>query len=156
MPKPSRLARAVVMVSFLCLPAWGQTPAAGWARVKMIAVGTKIRVTAGNSKAVSGSLRSITDSDLAIQSETGPRSFARADIRGLSARQKNRRLRKVLIGVGIGTAAGIAIGGAAANNCMGIGCGGSRVALGGLVGLAGGVIAGLLWSRSEWREIYVP
>jgi hypothetical protein len=63
-------------------------------------------------------------------------------------------LRKVLIGVGIGTAAGIAIGGAAANNCTGIACGGARVALGGLIGLGGGVVAGLLWSRGEWREIY--
>lgn len=156
MPQSSPWTRAVVITSFLCLPAWGQTPSGNWDRVKMIAIGTDIRVTVGTSKPVRGNLRSVTDNDLAIQSETGARSFSRADIRGLSVRQKNHRLRKVLIGAGIGTAAGIAIGGAAANHCMGIACGGARVALGGLIGLAGGVAAGALWSRSEWREIYVP
>jgi hypothetical protein len=62
----------------------------------------------------------------------------------------------VLIGMGAGLAAGLGIGAAVANNCSGIACGGFRIAVGGLIGLGGGIIAGLELPSGKWREVYHP
>jgi hypothetical protein len=150
------LSRAILLIPFLCLIAAGQAPASNWDSVKMIAPGTEVRVAAGNSKPVRGKLESVTDNSLAVHAETGTLSFPRPEIRSFSVKKNGHRLRKVLIGIGVGTAAGLGIGAAVANNCNGIACGGYRVAVGGIVGLAGGVMTGLMWSRGEWRQVYAP
>jgi hypothetical protein len=154
MPTASFLSRVVFLIPFLSLAAAGQAPTSNWENLRMIAPGTEVRVAAGNSKPVRGRLENVSDDSLAIQADTGTRSFPRPEIRGVFVRKNRDRLRKVLIGMGIGTSAGLGIGGAVANNCTGIACGGYSVAMGGLIGLAGGVVAGLVWSRGEWRQVY--
>ncbi len=150
------LHRAVVLIPILAMVAAGQAPSSSWESVKTIAPGTEVSIAAGNSKPVRGKLESVTDTSLAIEVETGTRSFPRPELRSVSVKQKRHRLRKVLIGMGVGTAAGLGIGGATANNCKGIACGGIRTATGGLIGLAGGIVAGLVWSSDEWRQVYAP
>ncbi|MBZ5632796.1 MAG: hypothetical protein LAO55_06645 [Acidobacteriia bacterium] len=143
-----------VLIPLLAAAAAGQVLTANWDNVRMIAAGTDVRVAADNSKPIQGKLDSITDNNLVIKQGTGTQSFVRAEIHSVGIRRNGHRLRKVLIGIGVGTAAGLAIGGATANNCTGIGCGGMRVATGGLVGLIGGMITGLVWSSGEWRQVY--
>jgi hypothetical protein len=148
--------RAVVLLPMLCLVATGQTLTSNWDSVKMIAPGTEVRVTAGKSKPIRGKLESVTDTSLAVSGETGTRSFSRPEIRSVSVKKKRHRLRKVLIGMGVGTAAGLGIGAATGNGCNGIACEGVHTVMGGLIGLAGGVVAGLVWSSGEWRQVYAP
>jgi hypothetical protein len=148
------LHRAVVLLPILSLVARGQALPASWESVKMIPSGTEVRIVAVNSKPVRGKLESVADTSLAITVDAGTRSFSRPEIRGISVKKKRHRLRKVLIGMGVGTAAGLGIGAATANGCHEIACEGAQTAMGGLIGLAGGVVAGLVWSSGEWRQVY--
>ena len=146
--------RAVALLPMLSLTAAAQALPSSWESVKRIPSGTEVRIIAVNSKPVRGKLESVADTTLAIQGETGTRSFSRPEIRSVSVKKKTHRLRKVLIGMGVGTAAGLGIGAATANGCHGIACEGAQTVLGGLVGLAGGVVTGLVWSRGGWRQVY--
>ena len=157
-----KIHRAVALIPILSMMATGvatgQVTASNWDSVKALAPGTEVRVTASNSPPVRGTLDSVTDASLAIRPEKGTvkgtRSFARPEVRSISVKKKRHRLRKVLIGAGVGAGAGLGIGAAVTNDCGGIACQGVGVVLGGLIGLVGGVVAGLVWSRSEWRQVY--
>src|SRR5579864_190895 len=152
--KTTSLSRGLILIPILSLAAAGQVPASSWDNVRMLAPRTEVRLTAGSSKPIRGKLESVTDSNLIISQGTGTQSFQRPDIHSVSVKKKAHRLRKVLIGMGVGTAAGLGIGGAVANNCMGLACGGYRVVMGGVIGLAAGVVTGLVWSREGWRQVY--
>lgn len=146
--------RAVVLLPILSLVATGQALPGSWESVKMIPPGTEVRIVAVNSKPVRGKLESVADTSLAIKAETGTRSFLQPEIRSISVKKKRHRLRKALIGMGVGTGTGLGIGAATANGCHEIACEGAQTAVGGLIGLAGGVVAGLLWSSGQWRQVY--
>jgi hypothetical protein len=158
MPKPTYLSRAVALIPILSLAAAGQVPTSNWENVRMIAPGTEVRIAAGNSKTIRGKLESVTDSNLIVIviDATGKQSFQRPDIHNVSVKEKGHRLRKVLIGMGVGTAAGLAGGGAAAKNCSGIACGGFDIGVSGAIGFIAGTVGGLIWSREGWRQIYAP
>ena len=145
---------AAIVIPFLCLAATGQTPTSSWDVLKTMAPGTEVRVAAGSAKSVRGKLESVTDNSFVMKQDTGTQSFPRPEIHSVAIRKNRHRWRKVLIGMGAGMAAGLALGGAAANNCSGIACGGARVAAGGIIGLIGGAVAGLAWSGGEWRQVY--
>jgi hypothetical protein len=148
--------RAVVLIPILSLVATGQIPTSNWDSVKTIAPGTEVSVAAGNSKPVRGKLETVTDSNLVIGKSTAAQSFLRTDIHGVSVKEKGHRVRNVLVGMGVGLAAGLGVGAAVANNCTGIACGGFRVAVGGLIGLGGGIVAGLEFPSGKWRQVYAP
>jgi hypothetical protein len=130
----------------------------------MLAPGTQIRVADDVSKPgapqrIQGTLESVTDSELVIQQGTGTQSFPRAQIVSVSVKKDGHRLRNTLVGLGVGTAAGAAIG-------FGIGhaqcsktvgwCGLDQIwgaGVGGTGGLIGGTLTGVFWSTG-WREIY--
>jgi hypothetical protein len=156
MSRATCFSRTVLAIPFLSLAAAGQAPTSNWDNVRTLAPGTEVRVAAGSSKPVQGKLDSVTDSNLVLRLATGTQSFPRPEIHSVSARGKGHRRRNVLIGMGAGTAAGIGIGGATANNCNGIGCGGIRVAVGGILGLAAGTVAGLMLPSGKWRQVYAP
>jgi hypothetical protein len=140
----------------LALVATGQVSTSNWDNVKMIAPGTEIRVTAGNSKPVRGKLEVVTDTNLVLGKPSAAHSFPKGDIHSVSVKEKGHRARNVLIGAGVGLAAGLGIGAAAGNNCTGIACGGFRVAVGGLIGLGGGIVTGLELPSGRWRQVYAP
>lgn len=148
----SRIAPFLVAL-FFSLAAAGQIPTPNWESVKTIAPGTEVRIVTSGAKPVRGKVNSVTDNSLVIRHANSMESFPRAEVRSVFVKRERHRLRKVLIGAGVGTAAGLGVGGAAANNCSGIACGGFRMATGGLIGLAGGIVTGLVWSRGEWRQI---
>jgi hypothetical protein len=150
------LHRAVVLLPILSLAATGQVLSASWDSVKMIAPGTEVRVTAGSSQPIHGKLEVVTDTNLVIGKSSAAHSFSRGDIHSVSVKGKGHRVRNVLIGMGVGTAAGLGIGAAAGSNCTGIACGGFRVAVGGLIGLGGGIVAGLELPSGKWRQVYGP
>src|SRR5579863_1264608 len=115
------LTRAAMLLPILSLAAAAQTPASQWDTLKMLAPGTEVRVASANAKPIQGALESVTDSDLVFTQAGGPKSFSRAQILSVSVKGKDHRLRNAMIGLGVGTAAGLAIGfgvgHAQANNC---------------------------------------
>jgi hypothetical protein len=150
----THFSRVLFLIQSLCLIAAGQAPSSNWDSVKTIALGTEVRVTAGNSKPVRGKRASVTDSSLVIGKSSIAHAFPRGDVHNVSVKEKGHRVRNVLIGMGAGLAAGLGIGAAVANNCSGIGCGGFRVAVGGLIGLGGGAVAGFELLSGKWRRVY--
>jgi hypothetical protein len=130
----------------------------------MLAPGTQIRVASGASKPVEGALASVTDTELVLTQGTAPQTFPRAQIMSVSVKGKNHRLRNTLIGLGVGTIAGAAIGFAigesqdsckVSNGCFGFEAAGATGA-GGIIGLVGGTLTGALLPTGGWQKIYVP
>ena len=148
--------RAVILIPILSLVATAQVPTSNWDSVKTIAPGTEVRVAAGNSKPVHGKLETVTESNLVIGKSSAAHSFPRTDIRSVSVKEKGHRVRNVLVGMGVGLAAGLGIGAAVGHNCTGIACGGFDVVVGGLIGLGGGIVAGLEFPSGKWRQVYAP
>jgi len=129
----------------------------------MLAPGTQIRIASGKSLPILGTLESVSDSDLVFTQGAGPQSFPRAEITGISIKKKGHRLRNTLIGFGVGTLAGAAIGfsvGEAqesgckvSNGCFGLEAAGATGA-GGIIGLVGGTLTGLFRPTGGWQKIY--
>jgi hypothetical protein len=131
----------------------------------MLAPGTQILVAddaskPGTPQQIQGTLESVTDSEIVILNGTGTQSFPRAQIVSVSVKKNGHRLRNALVGLGVGTAAGIVIG-------FGIGhaqcsktsgwCGLDQlwgVGVGGVGGLAAGTLTGVFWPTEGWRKIY--
>jgi len=147
---------AVVLLPILSLVAAGQAPPSSWDSVKKIAPGTEVSVTAGNSKPVRGKLEVVTDTNLVIGKSSAAHSFLKGDVHSVSVKEKGHRVRNVLVGMGVGLAAGLGIGAAIGHDCTGIACGGFDVAVGGLIGLGGGIVAGLELPSGKWRQVYAP
>jgi hypothetical protein len=154
---------ALLLCPFLSLSVAAQESAARWENMKTLALGTQIRVVSSASrKPIQGTLKSVTDSDLSLMRDNRVQSFSRAQIISVSAKQKGHRLRKALIGLGVGTAAGALIGyGIGHSGCPKSGggwCGleaGVDAGVGGVSGLAGGALIGAFWHTGKWTEVYV-
>jgi hypothetical protein len=134
--------------------------------MKTLAPGTQFRVVSSESpKPIQGTLKSVTDSDLSLMRDKRVQSFSRTQIISVSAKQKGHRLRNALIGLGVGTAAGVligyGIGHAQASGCQKSGgwwCGLDDVAgtgLGGISGLVSGTLIGAFWDTGKWTEVDV-
>jgi hypothetical protein len=115
-----------------------------------------VRIAAANSKPVRGKLEVVTDSNLVIGKSSAAHSFPKADIHSVSVKEKGHRVRNVLAGMGVGLAAGLGIGAAIGHGCRGFACEGVDVVVGGLVGLGGGIVAGLELPSGKWRQVYAP
>ncbi len=158
------LTRAAMLLPILSLAAAAQSPASQWDALKMLAPGTEVRVAPANAKPIQGTLESVTDSDLVLAQAGGSKSFGRTQILSVSVKGKDHRLRHAMIGLGVGTAAGVLIGygvgHAQANNCSSKGgwfCGfdeGVGLAVGGVAGLIGGTLTGVFWHTGGWHKIY--
>jgi hypothetical protein len=148
-----------MLLPILSFAAVAQTSASNWDTLKMLAPGTEVRVASANAKPIQGALESVTDSDLVLRQAGGPKSFGRTQILSVSVKGKDHRLRNAMIGLGVGTAAGLAIG-YGIEHCSRNGgwCGldeGVGTAIGGVAGLVGGTLTGLFWHTGGWRKIYV-
>jgi hypothetical protein len=153
------LTRAAMLLTILSLAAAAQTSASKWDTLKMLTPGTEVRVASADAKPIQGTLESVTDSDLVLRQAGGPKSFGRTQILSVSVRGKDHRLRNALIGLGAGTAAGLAVGYGVkhcGNNDGWCGLGEvAGMAVGGVAGLVGGTLTGVFWPTGGWRKIYV-
>jgi len=149
----------------LAVAASAQVPASKWENLQQLAPRTQLRIaTRASSKLIQGKLESVTESDVTLRLSAGPQTFPRVQIVSVSMRTNDRRLHKMLLGLGIGTAAGLligyGIGRAQQSNCTKSGggwCGfygAEGAVLGGASGLVGGSLAGAFWPINRWREVY--
>jgi hypothetical protein len=150
----SPLARLTVLVPLLALAAAGQAPLSNWDTVRTLASGTEVRIDAGKSKVVTGKLDSVTESAVLVNVGTDRQTFDRAQVASISVRKSGHRVRNTFIGLGVGLAAGLGIGAAAGHNCTTFLCGPGDVIVGGIVGTAGGTVAGVVWPTGGWRKVY--
>jgi hypothetical protein len=157
---------ALLLCPFLSLSVAAQEPAAKWENMKVFAPGTQVRVVSSASrKPIEGILQGVTDSDLSLMRDNSIQSFTRTQIISVFAKQKGHRLRNALIGLGVGTAAGVLIGYGVghgqASGCQKSGeswCGldaGVGAGLGGTSGLVGGALIGAFWHTGKWTEVDV-
>jgi len=132
---------------------WGQSDRASWANLSGLQAGQKIQVVEMNSKKHSGTFVSVSDTAIAYQDGTGERTIQRQDVRTVKLRKNRHRLRNTLIGGLVGAAAGAGIGAATYHThscspntfCLnGIGGRGVPTAIGAVIGLAGGIVVGVL------------
>ena len=133
-----------------------QTNATNWNIVKALTLGSDVRVAAG-PHAVSGKIQRITDDTVVVTSGKGQEMFTQQEVTRVSVRGGGHRKRHMLIGAGIGAAAGAALGGAAASTCGGSICGGHGAALiGATAGAAAlvGALVGAAFPGGSWREVY--
>lgn len=162
--------KTTILIPILSFAAAAQTPsqtsirtsAEKWEELKTLTSGIGVRVTSSNAKPVQGALESVTDSALVLKQAGGPVSFDRAQIRSVSVKGKERRLRNTMIGLGVGTALGVGIGYGVGRAGCSKGDGwcnlntGVGTAIGGITGLVGGTLIGVFWHTGGWQEIYSP
>lgn len=151
--------KALFLISILTIPcaSTAQNKQASWQNLNAIQVGQEIQVIEMSSTKDSGTLLSVSDSAISLQTQAGERAVQRQDVRRVSIKTKARRERSTLIGLAIGTGSGVALGGAAASVCSGTLCGGHGGAL--IAALTGagallGALIGAAVSHGGWREIY--
>lgn len=162
--------KTAILIPILSFAAAAQTPsqtstrtsAAKWEGLKTLTSGIEVRVASANAKPTQGALESVTDSALVLKQAGGPISFDRAQIRSVSVKGKERRVRNALIGLGVGTALGVGIGYGVGRAGCSKGDGwcnldtGVGMAIGGISGLVGGTLTGVFWHTGGWQKIYTP
>ena len=83
---------------------------ANWANLDQVVAGTEIRVTLANGKTLRGFMQRVTPESLAINATTSQETLSRPDIRRVALKRPGHRGRNTLIGLAIGTGAGLAAG----------------------------------------------
>lgn len=159
--------KTAILLPILCFAAAAQTqsqaltksPEAKWEDLKILASGIEVRVASTKAKPVQGALESVTGSALVLKRAGGPVSFDRAQVRSVSVKGKEHRLRNAMIGLGVGTALGAGIGYAVGRGRCSRGgwCAldaDADTVIGGVSGLVSGTLAGVLWHTGGWQKIY--
>lgn len=144
---------------FFVLAGVAPLTAQNWTDVKALTPGTVVRVSAG-SKTMTGSVQSITDESLFLNSGKDRKTFSRQEVTRLSVKKHSHRARNSLIGLAVGAGTGAAIGAATYKTCTGL-CilsesRGIDAGAGALVFGILGALVGALVPTGGWREIYHP
>src|ERR1039458_4959086 len=85
-------------------------PIANWVNLNQLVAGSEIRVTLATGKTMRGFVQRVTAESLAINATTSQETLSRQDIRRVDLKRPGHRGRNTLIGLVIGTGAGLAVG----------------------------------------------
>src|ERR1035437_7766928 len=85
-------------------------PIANWVNLNQLVAGSEIRVTLATGKTMRGFVQRVTPESLAINATTSQETLSRQDIRRVALKRPGHRGRNTLIGLAIGTGAGLAVG----------------------------------------------
>jgi hypothetical protein len=117
----------------------------------------EIEARTTDNKRYRGKFISADDESLVMTTANGDRRLARATVSRVSVKKPGHRLRNLLIGLGIGAAAGLTLGAVADARCTGNCIEGKRplgkeagTPLGALIG----AIIGIALPTGGWREVY--
>jgi len=106
--------RRLTMGLFVSLLATGlgfaQTSQDSWNNLKGLELGQKIEVADMNLKSLKGTFVSYSAEAISLRTGKGEEGVRREDVFRVSSREGSKRLRNTLIGMGIGTAGGLAAG----------------------------------------------
>jgi len=132
---------------------------ANWENLKQMATGQQIRVVLNDAKAYTGRLHSVSDQGLVIRTGGGEQTFEKQNILRVSSQGKSHRGRNALIGLAVGTGAGVIVGVASPELGQGKCAQGSCInaesaALAGFVGAAIGTGLGAVLPTGGWHDVY--
>lgn len=110
----TRLFSTVLLAAILAPTAAAQHAKAieNWANLNQLVKGAEIRVTLVTGATQRGFLQSVTPESLTINAATSQPTVSRQDIRRVALKRSGHRGRNTLIGLAIGTGAGLAVGAA--------------------------------------------
>src|SRR5690349_1967615 len=106
------MSAAQALAAALLVPAILAAQPSDWTKVKSLAAGAEVRVEANGTR-TQGRLQSTTDESMVVRTKSGDEMIARAQVTLVAEKKRSRRKKHALIGLGIGAAAGGALGGAA-------------------------------------------
>ena len=145
------------MLVFIASLASAQARFTDWSTVKALATGADVRITTG-SRTVRGKVLRTTDESLVLATGKTQEMFPQNEVKRVLLRGDSHRGRNSLIGLGVGAATGVIIGGATHQDCnsfcfpygsRGADMAGAGILLGGI----GAAVGALIPSRS-WLEVY--
>jgi len=146
--------KLVCITGFLCAAALASA-GEPWDRVMQLPPQTEVRVRTFDGADHRGRLSTVDTGSIRLVEQGNETVTARADVRRVQVHSGTRRLRNVLIGCGIGVAAGVVAAFATCPSCPGETSADTFHARLGWGGLAGaGVGAGLGALGSPYRTIY--
>ena len=131
-------------------------PIANWANLNQLVTGAEIRVTLANGKTLRGFMQRVTPESLTINATTSQETLSRQDIRRVALKRPGHRGRNTLIGLAIGTGAGLAVGAGVDSQSRGqydLFPNSGKAVLSPLGALVGTVI-GVALPTGGWREVY--
>jgi hypothetical protein len=131
-----------------------------WGNLRALTDGMEIRVIKTNSKAIDGTFRSVNNEGLTVGGRAGEEMIGRGSVLAVSRKERSRRRRNVLIGVGVGAALGLTTGVATDSLCPTTGYGAITCPGGGagkklftpLGAFVGSVVGAAI--PTGWREMY--
>ncbi len=77
-----------------------------WKNLKQLKVGHEIQVVQMNIKSLQGTFLGVSEEVISLRVQENEAALPRADVLRVSLREKSKRLRNTLIGLGVGSAAG--------------------------------------------------
>jgi len=149
------------LVLLLLVPGfgWARSSQNSWDNLKQLAPGQQIRIVLSDAKSYSGQFRSLMDAGIVVRLATGDQAFERQSVLRISTQGKSHRGRNTLIGLAVGTGAGIIVGVASPELGQGKCAQGScldaaSVALPGVAGAAVGAGLGAAIPTHGWHDVY--
>jgi hypothetical protein len=124
--------------------AGAQNKTASWQNLNSLATGEKIQVLAMDSKKTSGTFLSVSGAAITVQTDAGPRTIPKQDVRSVKRMKASHRLRNTLIVAGVGAGAGAGIAAGTWEKGGFEGGKGDGAAVGAVIGGLGGAIVGAL------------
>jgi hypothetical protein len=130
-------------------------PIANWANLNQLVTGAEIRVTLANGNTLRGFMQRVTPESLAINATTSQETLSRQDIRRVALKRPGHRGRNTLIGLAIGTGAGLAAGaGVDSQRRPGDWLPNFGKAVFSPLGALIGTVVGVALPTGGWREVY--
>ncbi len=126
-----------------------QTNLASWENLSALQAGHKIQVVEMNSKKVSGTFQTVSDTAISLQASGGEQIVQRRDVRSVKLMENKHRLRNAAIGAAVGAGLGAGISAAAWEKNGFAGSKGTGAAFGAAIGGVAGAIVGALWPNHK-------
>ena len=154
--------RVIETLLLLCLVSGcslAQSPQSNWDNLKQLAPGQQIRIVLNDAKSYKAGFQSVTDDAIVVRLANDDQTFERQSVLRVSTQGKNHRRRNALIGLAVGTGAGIIVGVASPELGQGKCAQGSCVNAGtasltGAAGAAAGAVVGAVIPTGRWHDVY--
>ena len=146
-------AKAAAMLGLLASIVSAQSSAA-WNAVEALPKGAEIRIKAGG-KTTQGRLELVTADSISISGKSSGK-FDRQQVSAVAVKRANHRGRNMLIGLGVGAAAGFGISAATIHEGSNfeVISRGEAIAIFGATGAILGTVIGVAIPTGGWRQIY--
>lgn len=123
-----------------------------WENLNQLEIGRLVKVVLKDTKAYEAKFQARTEDSIQLLIGAKEQTLLKRETLRISTKKQGHRLRNVLIGTGIGTAAGLAFG--AATTHEGEWMRGRGIGLSASVGAIGGAALGAVIPTGGWEEIY--